>query len=55
LAASPGRPVFRIIRNGKIVVEKISDWTIDAHPTTANADYFGGSSTREFRATPGPH
>jgi hypothetical protein len=55
LPASPGRPVFRILRDGNTVVEKTSDWTIDAHPTVSTADYFGGSSTRAFRAVPGPH
>jgi hypothetical protein len=55
MSASPGRPVFRIVRNGTIAVEKVSDWTIDGHPSVANPDYFGGSSTRAFRPVPGPH
>jgi hypothetical protein len=37
----------------KTVVEMVSGWTIDAHPTKANIGYFGGSSTRQFRALPG--
>jgi hypothetical protein len=49
LPASPGRPAFRILREGKTVAEKTSDWGIDAHPTVSTVDYFGGSSTRAFR------
>jgi hypothetical protein len=50
--ASPGRPIFRIIRNGRTVAEKESDWSIDANPNNSNPDYFGGSSTRVFAAVP---
>ena len=52
MPASPGRAVFRIIRNGKTIVEKVSDWLIDANANIANPDYFGGSSTRAFVAIP---
>jgi hypothetical protein len=46
--AKPGRPVFRIIREGKVILEKVSDWAVDPSPSTANPMYFGGSSTRSF-------
>jgi hypothetical protein len=55
MPASPGRPVFRILRDGKAVVEKVGDWTIEPNPATANPDYFGGSSTRPFRAISSGH
>ncbi len=50
--ASPGRPAFRIIRNGQVAVEKISDWTIENEPSRHVPDYFGGSSTRAFIPPP---
>ena len=50
MPAKVGRPVFRIIRNGRTILQKESDWTIDGDPKVANAEYFGGSSTRAFRA-----
>lgn len=52
MEAQPGRPVFRIIRGSKVVVEKVSDWTIDPSPSAANPVYFGGSSTRPFVTAP---
>jgi hypothetical protein len=55
MQASPGRPIFRILRNSKIIAEKPSDWLIDADANKANPDYFGGSSTRAFVAIPGSH
>ncbi len=55
MPASPGRPVFRIIRSGKTIVEKVSDWLIDADAKNANPDYFGGSSSRAFVAIPATH
>jgi hypothetical protein len=51
-ASKPGRPIFRIFRDNKVVVEKISDWTIDTAPAAANPVYFGGSSTRAFVKVP---
>ena len=50
--AQPGRPIFRIRRQGAIVVEKTSDWMIEDHPSKANPAYFGGSSTRTFATVP---
>jgi hypothetical protein len=47
--ATAGRPRFRIIRDNKVVTEKIGDWDISAHPTAESPLYFGGSSTRAFR------
>jgi len=52
VAASPGRPIFRILREGRVVVQKVSDWTIDGKPARHVPDYFGGSSTRTFIAPP---
>jgi hypothetical protein len=51
-ASKPGRPIFRIFRNNEVVVEKVSDWTIDTAPAAANPVYFGGSSTRAFVKVP---
>ena len=50
--AAPGRPTFRIIRGGKVVVEKVSDWNIEGQPSQHVPDYFGGSSTRTFVPPP---
>lgn len=50
--ARPGRPVFRILRNGRPTVEKVSDWEIQAQPEAASGLYFGGSSTRRFIPPP---
>jgi hypothetical protein len=50
--AAPGRPQFRILRGPATVVEKLSDWTIDANPDIATPLYFGGSSTRAFVPVP---
>ena len=50
--AAPGHPSFKIIRGNVVVVEKRSDWTIDAKPDVLNGDYFGGSSTRSFIMPP---
>ena len=50
--ASPGRPVFRILRNGQISLQKISDWQIEANSTRPIPDYFGGSTTRPFYPIP---
>lgn len=52
IAASPGRPIFRVLREGRVVVQKVSDWTIDSNPTRHVPDYFGGSSTRAFVPPP---
>jgi hypothetical protein len=50
--ARPGRPVFRILRENRTVVETVSNWTIDTAPAVANPVYFGGSSTRPFVKIP---
>ncbi|EIP98637.1 Glycosyl hydrolase family 71 [Opitutaceae bacterium TAV1] len=50
--AEPGRPVFRILRDGKKVVELPSHWTITDKADYQNLLYHGGSSTR--RPIPGP-
>jgi hypothetical protein len=52
--AEPGRPLFRIIRGGKVIVEEHSDWEILARPLLANPEYFGSSSTRGFVQVPKP-
>jgi hypothetical protein len=52
MPASVGRPRFRILRDGKVELEKSSDWEIKAGPQTLTADYFGGSSNRKFQALP---
>jgi Glycosyl hydrolase family 71 len=54
IQAEPGRPSFRIIRDGKVIVEEHSAWEIQVHPQLANPEYFGGSSTREFVQVPKP-
>jgi hypothetical protein len=46
--AAPGKPVFRIVRAGRVVVEKISDWSISGAFKIENPEYVGGSSTRQF-------
>jgi hypothetical protein len=46
--ARVGRPVFRIVRDGKPVVEKISDWSIGAAAAAEDPLYVGGSSNRPF-------
>ena len=48
MPALVGRPVFRIYRDGIIVVEKSSDWIIEGREVIANPVYFGGSTTRAF-------
>lgn len=50
--AEPGRPVFRIVRDGRVIVEEVSDWAIEDRPSVLNPVYFGGSSTRPFVAVP---
>ncbi len=47
---SPGRPVFRIVRNGRVELEKQSDWEISGHPDRDDVLYVGGSTTRKFCA-----
>jgi hypothetical protein len=49
-----GRPVFRIERAGKTIVEKASDWEIVDNAEFENPVYFGGSSTRAFVKLPRP-
>jgi hypothetical protein len=46
IPASPGRPVFSIIRHNRVVVQVRSDWEIQAHPDVEDPVYAGGSSTR---------
>lgn len=48
--ATLGRPVFRILRNDQVEVEKASDWEIGASKDAADPLYVGGSSTRKFCA-----
>jgi hypothetical protein len=52
--AESGRPTFRIIRNGRIVVGKTSDWEIEGVPDKATPTYYGGGSTRAFVQVPTP-
>jgi hypothetical protein len=48
--AVPGWPVFRIVRNGQVALEKRSDWEILSNPDRDDPLYVGGSSTRSFCA-----
>jgi hypothetical protein len=48
--ATLGRPIFRILRNDHVEVEKISDWEIGDAKDAADPLYVGGSSTRKFCA-----
>jgi hypothetical protein len=48
--ATLGRPIFRILRNDHVEVEKISDWEIGDAADAADPLYVGGSSTRKFCA-----
>lgn len=41
-----GRPVFRIVRDGKVVVEQASEWMVHQGGDVENPVYHGGSSTR---------
>jgi len=50
--AGYGWPVFRIVRDGKPVVETTSHWEIVKNVGIQNPVYFGGSSTRDFHALP---
>ncbi len=43
-----GRPEFQIVRDGKPVVEKQSDWIINGHPDAEDPLYVGGSTNRAF-------
>jgi glycosyl hydrolase family 71 len=43
-----GRPILRILRDGKAVAEKVSDWEIADHPQAEDPLYVGGSSNRPF-------
>jgi hypothetical protein len=43
-----GRPILRILRDGKAVAEKLSDWQIAGHPAAEDPLYVGGSSNRPF-------
>jgi len=54
VAAAAGRPRFRVIRAGRVAVDKISDWEIEKNPSAASALYCGGSSTRAF-VSPGAY
>ena len=46
--ARPGKPTFRIYRDGEIVLEQVSDWYIREKSTVSNPVYFGGSTARPF-------
>jgi glycosyl hydrolase family 71 len=43
-----GRPMLRILRDGKAVAEKASDWEIAGDPAAEDPLYAGGSSNRPF-------
>lgn len=43
-----GRPLFRIVREGKTVVEKVSDWEIIGNSSVEDPLYAGGGSNRVF-------
>lgn len=44
--AAVGTPVFSLMRGGKRILRKVSDWPIAARPDRHDATYGGGSSTR---------
>jgi hypothetical protein len=46
--ARVGRPHFRIVRAGKTVIEKQSDWSIREGDDIIDALYVGGSSNRRY-------
>jgi hypothetical protein len=48
--ASPGRPIFRILRHDKPVIELSSDWSIVKQEDALDPIYVGGSSNRRFVA-----
>ena len=50
--ARVGRPVFRIVRNGKVTLETTSVWKISDKGIVENPIYFGGSSTRVWAPSP---
>jgi hypothetical protein len=52
IPAEPGRPVFSILRGGKVVARVTSAWEIHQDFTVENPAYFGGSSNRPFIAVP---
>jgi hypothetical protein len=43
-----GRPLLRIVRDGKPVVEKVSDWEIADRPSAEDPLYVGGATNRPF-------
>ena len=43
-----GVPVFRIVREGRAILEQKSAWQIEAHPDKADPLYVGGASTRQI-------
>jgi hypothetical protein len=50
--AELGRPSFRIIRNGRITLEKQSDWIIYPEANRIDPLYVGGCTTRDFIPAP---
>ena len=50
IPAAVGQPIFRIRRHGSVVLEKRSDWRIQANPVAEDPIYVGGSSNRPFTA-----
>ncbi len=52
IPARAGRPIFTIVRDGRVVLRVTSAWEIHRSFTIENPAYFGGSSTRPFIAVP---
>ncbi|HUC19626.1 MAG TPA: endo-1,3-alpha-glucanase family glycosylhydrolase [Acetobacteraceae bacterium] len=52
IPAKAGRPIFTIVRGGRVVLRLTSAWEIHPSFTIENPAYLGGSSTRPFTAVP---
>jgi len=52
IPAEPGRPVFSIVRGGKVAAQVTSAWEIHKNFTVEDPAYVGGSSNRPFIAVP---
>lgn len=50
--AVPGKVKLILLRNGKRLLVKESDWQIDAYPQKHDALYVGGSTSRNFITVP---
>ncbi len=44
----PGKPIYRILRNESLILEKIDDWGVALNVDRSDFAYLGGSSYRNF-------